>query len=122
MYYVRIFAIANVLHSLFLCDVSVQETAKKLRTGIVYTGLKISTGFKFKRPKCWSATRMVAYEFDMIESFLTNRFYVDIPHRHLLLAQTQCLVMLALKIILKHCQMNDIPHSYIKRVIIEKVI
>lgn len=99
----------------------VQSTAKKFRTGILFTGLKMSTGFKFKRPRCWSATRMVVYEFDMIESFLTNRYYVDIPNQYLVLAQTQCLVMLTLKMILKHCQMCEIPHSYIQRVIVGKV-
>ena len=52
----------------------IQKSAKTLRTGIQYTGLKISSQ-SFKRPKVWSATRMCLYEYDMVKRFLENRVF-----------------------------------------------
>ena len=50
-----------------------------MRTGIEFAKLKeIGMGL-FKRPKVWSSTRMVVYEFEMVERFLENSMYLDIP-------------------------------------------
>ena len=47
----------------------IQKGAKRLRHGIQFTKLQELTCGKFKRPKVWSQTRMVVYEFDMLERF-----------------------------------------------------
>ena len=44
----------------------IQNEAKKFRTGIKYTQLTEVTEGNFKRPKVWSNTRMVVYEFEMV--------------------------------------------------------
>ena len=52
---------------------------------------------------------MVVYEFEMVERFLENSMYLDIPTKFLLLAQYHCLSMFALKIVLKNFQSIDVP-------------
>ena len=84
----------------------IQKNAEKLPHGIAFTQLKTITSGQFKRPKVWSTTRMVVYEFEMIERFLENSTFLDIPIKYMLLAKCQCLVMFALKIILKKCAKN----------------
>ena len=95
----------------------VQNEAKKLRHGIEFTKMLESTLGCFKRPKVWSTTRMVVYEFEMLERFLENSSFLDIPIKFLLLAKTQCLVMFALKYLLKNVQRLDITPAYIDSVI-----
>ena len=72
----------------------------------------------FKRPKVWSNTQMVVYDFEMLERFLQNAKFFDIPSKYMLLAQIYCLAMFSLKIILKHVQKTDLDHSYVEAVII----
>ena len=55
----------------------IQCNAKKNRTGIIYTGLKIDDSH-FKRPKIWSATRMCLFEYDMTHRFLENKLYFEV--------------------------------------------
>ena len=55
---------------------------------------------------------MVVYEFEMLERFLENSSFLDIPIKFLLLAKTQCLVMFALKYVLKNVQRLDITPAY----------
>ena len=74
----------------------------------------------FKRPKVWSTTRMVVYEFEMLERFLQNSIFLDIPIKFILLAKSQCLVMFALKYLLKNVQRIDITPAYINSVIIKE--
>ena len=83
---------------------NIQKTAKKYRTGIFYTDLKLSSSFL--RPKVWSCTRMCLYEFEMVHRFLQNREYFDVKGDTLLLAIMYCCIMFALKILLKQCQKN----------------
>ena len=91
-----------------------------MRTGIEFAKLKeISMGL-FKRPKVWSSTRMVVYEFEMVERFLENSMYLDIPTNFLLLAQCHCLSMFALKIVLKNVQSIDVSSAYIESVILNE--
>ena len=91
-----------------------------MRTGIEFAKLKeISMGL-FKRPKVWSSTRMVVYEFEMVERFLENSMYLDIPTKFLLLAQCHCLSMFALKIVLKNVQSIDVSSAYIESVILNE--
>ena len=76
---------------------------------------------KFKRPKLWSSTRMVVYEFEMLERFFENQIYFDHPSKYILLAQVQCLVMFSLKIILRAIQMTNITYIYVNNVIEKEV-
>ena len=97
----------------------IQSEAKKYRSGIKYTDLMLTTDGKFKRPKVWSNTRMVVYEFEMLERFLENKIYFDHPEKSLTLAKVYCLAMFALKIVLKCVQKTNISQQYVKSVIIE---
>ena len=97
----------------------IQSEAKKYRSGIKYTNLVMTTGGKFKRPKVWSNTRMVVYEFEMLERFLENKVYFDHPQKYLILAKVYCLVMFSLKIILKCVQKTNISQKYVKSVILD---
>ena len=81
----------------------------------------MNTSENFKRPKVWSSTRMVVYEWDMIKSFLENVVYFNHPSKYLLLAQVHGLVMFSLKIILKNVQRTDLRYFYVKSVIVENV-
>lgn len=98
----------------------IQKGAKKLRHGIAYTQLQNVTAGKFKRPKVWSTTRMVVYEFEMIERFLENSVFLDIPVKFLMLAKCQCLVMFSFKIILRNVQRMDITPEYVNKVIVQE--
>ena len=64
---------------------------------------------------------MVVYEFDMTNRFLENSVYLDIPLKYLLLAQCHCLVMYALKLILKNFQRTDLEGKYVEHVIVGNV-
>ena len=97
----------------------IQSGAKKFRTGLEYAKMKALTHGVFKRPKIWSNTRMVVYEFDMVQRFLENALFMDIPTTYLLTAQCHCLILFALKIILKNVQRTDLPQSYVKFVILD---
>ena len=46
---------------------------------------------------------MVVYEFEMVERFLENSIYLDIPTKYLLVAKCHCLAMFALNIVFKKC-------------------
>ena len=63
---------------------------------------------------------MVVYEFEMVERFLENSMYLDIPTKFLLLAQCHCLSMFALKIVLKNVQSIDVSSAYIESVILNE--
>ena len=82
----------------------IQKNAKKLCHGIAFTQLKTITSCQLKRPKVWSSTRMVVYEFEIIERFLENSKCLAI--KYMMLAKCKCLVMFALKIIFKKCAKN----------------
>ncbi|CAL4224072.1 unnamed protein product, partial [Meganyctiphanes norvegica] len=99
----------------------IQSEARQHRSGIKYTLMKIVTHGKFKRPKVWSNTRMVVYEWEMLERFLENAVYFAIPTKHLLLAHVHGLVMFSLKNILKNVQRTDLEYNYVKSVIEENV-
>ena len=91
----------------------IQNKSKKMRTGIEYSKMKEISGGMFKRPKVWSSTRMVVYEFEMVERFLENAMYLDIPSKFLILAKSHLLTMFALKIILKNVEKLEITCEYI---------
>ena len=99
----------------------IQNGAKKLRHGIAFSKMKGMTFGQFKRPKVWSNTRMAVYEFDMLERFLENAVYLDIQSKFLLLAQTQCLVMFTLKLILKNVQSLSVTSKYVQNVVASTV-
>ena len=56
----------------------------------------------------------------MIEWFLQNSSYLDIPIKYMLLAKCQCLVMFSLKIILKNVQRIEITPAYIDSVLVQE--
>ena len=63
----------------------IQKSAK--HTGIEsFSKIREITSGQLKRPKVWSQTRMVAYEYEMLERFLGKSIYLDIPLKYLLLA------------------------------------
>ena len=70
---------SDIISSTLLSDLinHIQRDAKKFRTGINYTSLKISVS-DFKRPKVWSTTRMCLYEFEMTLRFLQNKLYFEV--------------------------------------------
>ena len=63
---------------------------------------------------------MVVYEFEMVERFLENSVYLDVPLKYLLLAKCHCLSMFALKIILKNVQMADVECSYVDEMVVKQ--
>ena len=63
---------------------------------------------------------MVVYEFGMMERFLENSMYLDIPTKVLLLAQCHCLSMFALKIVLENVQRIDVCIAYMESVILNE--
>ena len=58
------------------------------------------------------STRKVVYKFEMVERFLENSMYLDIPAKFLLLVQSHCLSMFALKIVLKNVTSIDVSSAY----------
>ena len=61
---------------------------------------------------------MVVYEFEMLERFLENQEYFDhYPSKYLMMAQVHCLVMFAMKIILRAVQKTTITFKYVSTVI-----
>lgn len=60
----------------------IQKEAKSFRHGIPYAQLRNVTAGVFKRPKVWSSTRMVVYEFEMLEIFLENSVFLDIRKKY----------------------------------------
>ena len=63
---------------------------------------------------------MVVYAFEMVERFLENAMYLDIPTKYLLVAKCHCLAMFALKIVLKNVQKVDVSCDYIDNVIVKE--
>ena len=61
---------------------------------------------------------MVAYEYEMLERFLENSVYLDIPLKYVLLEKVQCVVMFSLKIMLKNVQRMNVSPSYINSVVL----
>ena len=61
---------------------------------------------------------MVIYEFDRLERFLENQeYFYYYPSKYLIMAQVHCLVMFAIKIILRAVQKTSITFKYVKTVI-----
>ena len=92
----------------------IQKEAKVYRTGIRYTALLQYTYGQFKRPKVWSSTRMCLYEWNMIDRFLDNSIYFEIPLMMLITAKMYCLPMFGLKVLLKLAQKVDISYVFLK--------
>ena len=57
----------------------------------------------------------------MLERFLENSVFFDIPLKYLILAQVHGLVMFALKIILKNVQRTNLEHNYVQSVILGNI-
>ena len=64
----------------------IQKEAKVYRTGI-----------KYNRPKAWSSTRKCLYEWDMVDRFLYNSIYFEIPLMMLITANMYCLPKFGIK-------------------------
>ena len=92
----------------------IQKEAKVYRIGIKYTALLQYSHGQFKRPKVWSSTRMCLYEWNMIDRFLDNSTYFQIPLMMLITAKMYCLPMFGLKVLLKLAQKVDISYVFLK--------
>ena len=90
---------------------------KKHCTGLKYTQLLHITEGAFKRPKIWSTTRMCLYEWDMVDRFLLNAKFFQIPHDILSAAKIYCIVLFCLKIILKIVQKVDTSYNFLEKFI-----
>lgn len=75
------------------------------------------TGGDYKRPKVWSNTRMCLYEWDMVDRFLLNAKFFQIPHDILSAAKIYCIVLFCLKIILKIVQKVDTSYNFLEKFI-----
>ena len=98
-----------------------QHEAKIYRTGLKYTELMLISQGDFKRPKVWSSTRMCLYEWDMLDRFLSNAKYFEIPHDILTTAKMYCIVMFCLKLILKIVQKVDTSYDFMEKFVLNKV-
>ena len=57
----------------------IQGESKKWRSGLNIITLTLSTFGSFKRPKVWSNTRMVNFEFDQVLRFLECKKHWELP-------------------------------------------
>ena len=96
----------------------IQSQSKKWRSGLDYTALVEETRdtFSFKRPKVMSTTRVSLYEFEQVHRFLECKQYWDVPWDKEILAQMYCVVIFAVKIMMKKVQRTDVQSQYIVKV------
>ena len=95
---------------------AVQDTSKKWRTGHDYTNMVLSGLADFKRPKVWSNTRMVNYEFEQLLRFLECSKYWDLPEWVITMAKIYLPVTFVMKVILSKVQDTKVKHEYVCRV------
>ena len=82
----------------------IQGQSKTWRSGLEYTALKIEALRSFKRPKIWSKTRMVNYEYDQLLRFVECSSWWDLPNWVDLLSRLYLPVTYVLKVILAKAQ------------------
>ena len=94
----------------------VQSESKEWRSGADFTRITIETLSVFKRPKLFSETRMVNYEFNQLHRFLECCKYWDIPDWVLIAAKLYLPVTYVIHLILQRVQATNIKAEYIYRV------
>ena len=91
----------------------IQKQSVKFRAGLKYTQLLMATQGTFKKPKIWSNTRMCLYEWDLVDRFLQNSSYYEVPIQYLVTAKVYCVVIFTFKIILKIVQKVDVSYEFL---------
>ena len=86
----------------------IQNHSSQMRTGLAYTSMILSDLTGFRRPKLKSETRMVNFEFDQYDSFISNAKFFDHPQDKLLLIKYYILVSLTTKLLLQVAQKTDV--------------
>jgi len=94
----------------------IQEESKKWRSGLDFTSMTVSTFGSFKRPKVWSNTRMVNFEFEKVLRFLECKNYWKIPNWVEDLALLYLPVTFVIKVMMKNAQSTKVKSEYMMRV------
>ena len=94
----------------------IQDVSKEWRTGLKFTNMVVSGLKDFKRPKVWSNTRMVNFEYEQLLRFLECSKYFDLPEWVLTMTKVYLPVTFTLKIILSKVQDTKVKSEYVSRV------
>ena len=106
----------GVPHSTLQLMSFVQGQSKEWRSGLDYTAMRINTLKEFKRPKTWSETRMVNYEYEQLLRFRECSAWWDLPNWVELLSMLYLPATYLLKIILSKAQSTDVQTVWVERV------
>ena len=107
----------GVAHSTLQLMKFVQGQSKTWRTGLDYTSMKLDALKSFKRPKVWSDTRMVNYEYDQLLRFCECSAWWDLPNWVDILSRLYVPVTYVLKVILSKAQSTKVKTEWILRVL-----
>ena len=94
----------------------IQAESKKWRSGLDYTRMKMVALKTFKRPKLWSETRMVNFEYDQIMRFIECSIWWEVPNWVEILTRLYVMSTYSLKIMLSKIQSTKVKTEYVKRV------
>ena len=106
----------NKPNSTLLLMSFVQGQSKEWRSGLEYTAMRLDTLKGFKRPKTWSDTRMVNYEYEQLLRFRECSPWWDLPNWVELLSMLYLPATYCLKIILSKAQSTDVKNVWVKRI------
>lgn len=106
----------NKCHTLPQLMNFVQSESVEWRSGADFTRITIETLGAFKRPKLYSETRLVNYEFNQLQRFVECCKYWDIPDWVLIAAKLYLPVTYVIHLILQRVQATTIKTEYIFRV------
>ena len=91
----------------------IQTHSSAMRSGLDYTSLFISDIVGFKRPKIRSETRLVNYEFDQLDRFLSNYKFFDHTEFKVISALMYVVISLSTKIMLQEAQKTCYTSDFI---------
>ena len=95
----------------------VQGQSKAWRTGLDYTTMRLETLKSFKRPKVWSDTRMVNFEYDQLLRFCECAIWWDLPNWVDVLCRLYLPSTFVLKVILAKAQSTKVKSEWVTRVL-----
>ena len=98
----------------------VQCHSSAMRSGLDYTSLFVSDLVGFRRPKIKSNTRMVNYEFDQLDVFLSNSKYFDHPQDKIVTASFYIILSLSTKLLLQEAQKTSYSSDFIKSMFLDE--
>ena len=98
----------------------IQGQSVTWRSGLEYTAMKLDALKSFKRPKIWSDTRMVNYEYDQLVRFVECSPWWDLPNWVDVLSRLYLPVTYVLKIILAKAQKTSLNKEWVLRVLCGK--